>query len=342
MALLNQSTTVQNIVDQLTLNTNLQNYFNAGGVSTYEPGLTICTRTNQMLLAKSKAWKFNRVELSGPPNGTGNFFVTQYGVQDVLHAGASAFTIGGGVGIDLKTNAGVTSAGGVVTIQTLQQHPFKIGDTVYLSGLVDAVYNSVFTFSNIVPTSAWTNGYIITTVPDITHFTFAAGAGQAIPSGAPGIGNWGWGESAYLTDPFSASFPQPASKVEIVDRLAPSYYSTGEMPSVCMLIDNNNGVLKFRLSEPYGTVPLQINVVYQGRAPKLALPTDIVAWPDNLSFVFHEVALYFAYRFAKSVGAAETRAQFQMAQSAIMSALQGDDNEDSGEGLAPERGVMAF
>jgi hypothetical protein len=363
MPLLNQSTTVQNIIDQLGLHTNLQNFFvNNGIVVTFEPGMTICNKTNQMLLAKSKSWKFNRCELSGPPNNpAGNFFVTQYGLQDYLHAGACAFSIAapasvvsasatyGGVGIDLKAapvgggTAAITSAGGTVTVQTLQQHPFAIGSTVYLSGCVDAVYNSVFTFNGFTASSAWTNGYVVTAVPDLFHFQFAAGAGQTISSGAPGIINWGWGESAYLTDPSSQAFPQPISKMDLVDRLAPSYYSSGEpTPRICMLLDQNNGILKFRLGEPYGSMPIQINLVYQARATKLLLPTDIIQWPDNLSFCFHETALWLAYRFAKSVGAKETQIQMQTAQAAIMSCLQGDDNEDSGQTLVPDRGLMSF
>jgi hypothetical protein len=344
MALLNMSTTVQTIINSLTLHTNLQNFFNAGGISTYEPGMTICNKTNQMLLSKSKAWKFNRKELSGPPtNPQGNFIVTQAGIQDILFAGASAFTTTGGVGIDLKTNGGITSAAGVVTVQCLQQHPFAVGQTVYLSGCVDAAYNSVFTFNGATSTSAWTQGYVITTVPDGTHFTYVAGGGQSIPSGAPGIVDWGWGESAYLQDPFSASFPQPLSKMEIVDRLAPSYYSSGEAtPEICMLLDQNSGVLKFRLGEPYGNMPIQVNLVYQSRAAKLLLPTDIVQWPNNLMFAFDEVALWLAYRYAKSVGAKEVQVQYQVAQASVMACLQSDDNEATGEGMVPEKGIMAF
>jgi hypothetical protein len=289
--------------------------------------------------------------------------MTQYGVQDILHAGACAFTLlvapsgqpspnptwpSAGVGIDLAVTpvgggtAGITVAAGVVTVQTLQQHPFFVGQTVYLSGCTVAAYNSVFTFNINTPGSAWTNGFVITVVPDLFHFKFAAITGQTVSSGAPGISDWGWGESGYLTDPNSQAFPQPILKLEMVDRLAPSYFSNGGEPEVCMLIDQQNGVLKFRMSEPWGTQTFQINTVYQARAGKLALPTDVIQWPNNLRFAFDEVALWMAYRFAKSVSAKETMGQYQIALAAIQSVMSGDDNESSGEAIVPDRGVMAW
>ena len=200
------------------------------------------------MLARPFAWKFNREELSGGPAGNGNFFVTQFGIQDYLHAGACAFVLfqstntsgttstaqlGGGVGIDLAVNplnggtAGITvNVGtGVVTVQTLQQHPFVVGQTIFMNGNNIPAYNSVWTYQPQAQTSSSTNGWVITAVPDQFHFRrFQATAGQSVSSGASGIWNWGWGESAYLFDVNSNSFPQPDFKIEVVDRLTPSYY----------------------------------------------------------------------------------------------------------------------
>jgi hypothetical protein len=190
--------------------------------------------------------------------------------------------------------------------------------------------------------SLWTLGWVITAVPDNLHIQFTATTGQTVTSGAPGISDFGWIESGYYTDPNSNSFPQPVIKMDAVDRLSPTYYSTGGVPQVCMLLDMNTGVLKFRLSEPQGTYPYQINVVYQGRAPKLIVPTSIFAWPDNLSRVLHETALWQAYRFAKGITAAESQVQFKVAMQAIGEALAGDDNETTGQALVPERSLMSF
>jgi hypothetical protein len=344
--LLNQSTTVQQILDQCRLHTKLQNFFVMG----QEPGLTIANNTNQTLLAFGNAWKFNRVELDGMH---GNFFVTQFGVQDYRHAGACAFALvgssqqnSGGVGIDLAANpinggsAGITVSGGIVTVQTLDPHPFSVGQTVYMTGNTVAAYNSTWTFNSQAQSSAWTNGFVITAVPDNLHFQFAAGSGQTVSSGAPGITNWGWMESASLTDINSQAFPLPVKPIQAVHNLAPTFAPTGDKIAVAMMTDYQNGVLKFRLSEPMGSYCYQVNVVYQARAPKLTDPTSVFQWPDNLSFVLQEVALWQAFRFATGITATETQAQYQMAQAAITAARGSEDQEDSVQGLVPTRSLM--
>ena len=359
MPLLNQTTTVQKIVDQLKIHTNLQNFFNVGGIPN-EPGLTICNNALQILLSLSNAWKHNRQELSGPPAGSGNFFVTQYGVTDYLHAGACAFTLlnnitpslpSGGASIDLAASpvGGGTSAisvtAGVVTVQTLQPHPFQVGQTVYMVGNTLSAYNSIFTYQNgLNPTSAWTNGWVITAVPDNMHFKFAATAGQnnADATGAPGITNWGWMESAYVTDINNTSFPQPVFKILAVDRIAPAYYSNGDTLQVAMMIDFNNGVLKFRISEPFSLYCWQVNCVYQARPAKLVSPQSVFQWPDNWSFVLHEMCLWQAYRFAKGISAAETTAQKAAASEAIGMARAAEDVEDANEGLSPDKSLMSY
>jgi hypothetical protein len=348
--------TVQQIIDQCALHTKLQNFFNVGGI-TFEPGLTIANDTNQQLLARPFAWKFNREELSGGPAGNGNFFVTQFGVQDYLFAGACAFVLfqntntsgttttaqlGGGVGIDLSANpinggtAGITvNVGtGVVTVQTLQQHPFVVGQTVFMTGNDVAAYNSIWTFQPQAQTSSWTQGWVITAVPDNLHFQFQATAGQSVSSGAAGIFNWGWGESAYLFDINSNSFPQPTFKIEMVDRLTTSYLCN-DPAQIAMMQDLNNGVLKFRLDNCNGPYCWMMNVVYQARAAKLINPQSIFQWPDNLSFVLKEVALAQAFRFATGLSSDDTKTQILLAQQAIASALGSDDRESSTEGFAP-------
>jgi hypothetical protein len=439
----NQTTTVQYVMDQCKLHTKLQNFFGVGQI-TGEPGCGIANRINQMLLQKRMSWKFNRAELSSQ---AGNFFVTQQGVQDILHAGATCFVLlnnqsgggtlpTGGVGIDLAPvsysgtiyppiNGGTASlsiSGGIITIQTLQPHPFQAGNIgqslLYISGAQNPAFNSLFTYNQLTQTSAWTQGFSIVGIPDNLHIQIAATSGQigtitgitasggivtlnvansmsrgdvmnlagltlnpalntggvgnvpavtltaatattvsfasaatitngvetgtltASPSGAPGIFNLGWLESASIQDMNSTSFPQPVKPIDAVHRLSPEYTTTGDTLSVCALIDYNNGVIKFRLSEPMGTYSFQLNVIYQARAPKLTAPTSIFQWPDDLSYVLVEMALWQASRFAYGVGGEETVKLEQSAMAALMSALESEDKEANTEALTPQFSLM--
>lgn len=361
-----RTTTVQKIIDYCALHTSLQTYFNVGGV-TNEPALTICNNTLQMLLVRSMPWKFNRKELCGPERGGGSFLVTQYGVQDYRFCGAVAFVLAsgsanaGGCGIDLAANpinggtAGITVSGGIVTVQTLDPHPFQQGATVYMSGNTVAAYNSTFSFSATAHTSGWSNGWTILSVPDNLHFTFAATTGQTVSSGGGGFGTvdatgtllstalfpFGWMESASVQDISNAQFPPPIKPIGAVRELAPNYVPSGNQPQVCMLVDYDNGVLKFRLSDPPGSYPWQVNIVYQAKAPKLIGPNSIAPWPDDMAYVLFEVALFQAFRYAKGVLAAETQSQMQIANQMIMTAMMGEGSrEDSAFVVAPELALM--
>jgi hypothetical protein len=356
----NMTTTVQYVMDQCKLHTKLQNYFGVGQI-TGEPGCGIANRVNQMLLQRRMPWKFNRVEL-GPTDG--NFMVTQQGIQDMRFAGATAFVLlnnqggsgtlpCGGVGIDLANQpvnggaGGITIAGSVITVQTLDPHPFtsaNVGTTlVYLTGVANPNFNSNFSYTQLTQTSAWTNGFTLLSVIDKYHFTLqsnnAAQLGAA-PTGAPGIGNLGWLESASIQDINSTAFPQPVKPIQAVHRISPEYTTTGDELMFCALIDYNNGVIKFRLSEPMGTYCFQINAVYQARAPKLSTAKSIFRWPDDLSFVLVEMALWQASRFAYGLAAEETMKFQQSAQQALMSALEAEDKEDNVQGITPEWSLM--
>jgi hypothetical protein len=449
----NMTTSVQYVMDQCKLHTKLQNFFGVGQI-TGEPGCGIANRINQMLLQKRMAWKFNRVELS---SANGNFFVTQQGIQDFRHAGACCFVLqnnsgqnlgvggagagyaqapngsfpNGGVGIDLAPvtyngvayppiNGGAASvsiSGGLITIQTLDPHPFQASNigqaALYLSGVVNPAFNSTFVWNQLTQSSSWILGYTIVAIPDSNHIQVLATSGQfgtithisaangvctlsvantmsvgdvmnlagltlnpglntggtgavppatlsavtptsvsfleagavtngnetgtisASPSGAPGIWNLGWLESASVQDINSLSFPQPVRPIDAVHRLSPTYTTSGDDLSVCALIDYNNGVIKFRLSEPMGTYCLQINTVFQPRAPKLTGPGSIFQWPDDLSYVLIEMALWQASRFAYGVGGEETMKLEQSAMAALMSALESEDKEDNTQSLTP-------
>lgn len=449
---LTQTTTLQEVMDWCSTHTSLQNYFRVGGQQN-QPAVDIGNSVIQSLLAKacplmpkpaSMPWKFNRKVLDGT---NGNFLVSQYGQQDIRFAGASAFTLQnsnngassfGGVGVDMTYSparggvAGITVSGGICTVQTIDPHPCQAGQTVFISGAMDSVFNSVFTFSSLNRTSAWTGGFTVLTAPDQFHFTFTAPAntsatvtniaitgnvltvtaangfktGQVatftsvvtntflnaqqitilsasgtqftasfkhadvvsgadtgtvtICSGAPGFGTiapansdpnllgtviglpaWGWGESASLQDINSTAFPQPVTcNLEFVRELPPSYMQSNEKLSICMLQDEGNGVLRFRMSQPGGDYNFQLNCAYQQKAPKLTTPQSIFAWPDDQGYVLREVALHYAYRFAKGVSAAESQAQLQLARIAVLSAYAGEDSEASAYGPVPSMPLM--
>lgn len=429
-------------MDWCRLHTSLQNFFLLGQ---NQPGMQILNDLQQALLSKPMSWKFNRKVLDGT---NGGFLVTQYGVQDYRHAGAVAFVLQnnsngsvpfGGVGVDLAfsavnsgkpngTIAGITIAGGVATVQTLDPHPFSAGQVVNFAGLMDSagIFNSVFTFNALNRTSAWTGGFTILTVPDQFHFTFAAPAGTSatitniaiannvatvtaansfkagqivtfagvgtntflnsqqvtiltasgsqftaqflhadvaggadtgtvtVCSGAAGFGTfdpygnsiglpaWGWGESASMVDINSTAFPQPLTPdVEVVRELAPASSNiSGDKLRICMFLDEGNGVIRFRLSEPFSGYNFQINLVYQARAPKLVKPQDVLAWPDDMQYVLHEVGLTYAFRFAKGISATETQEQLKVANETIGGALAQEDRESNDQGLVPDLPLM--
>ncbi len=376
----NMTTTVAYICDQCRLHTKLQNYFNIGG-STNEPGLSICTRVNQKLLTRRMPWKFNVGLLVGPPQDwAGNFIVTQQGMQDIKFAGATLFSLlnstagaasipAGGVSIDLDQNirvqngvvrqtygpvslinnqaGGIVVTGSTVTVQTIDSHPFQAGNigqtTLYITGAVNPIFNSIFTFNQLIQTSQWTNGYQLTGIPDNFHLQLTALAGQTdgLISGAPGIFHFGWLQSAYLTDINSVSFPQPTKVVQAVHRIAPDYTVTGEpIPSICALVDYNNGVIKFRLSEPLSTYALQFNLVYQQRAPKFGTPQDVIQWPDDYVFAFQELALWEAMRFAYGISSEEAKDQGAMALMALQSVMEAEDREANTQSLTPDVTLM--
>lgn len=429
-------------MDWCSLHTSLQNFFLTRNGSN-EPAMTISNDMLRTLLARPMAWKFNRKFLDGT---NGSFLVTQFGVQDYRFAGASAFVLQsgagsnpfGGVGIDMIYSpvrgplaggqlAGIIVSGATATVQTIDPHPFQPGQTVFLSGLLDAggAFNAVFSFNALTRICGWSGGFTIVSVPDQFHFTFAAPAntsatvtniaitgnvltvtaansfkvGQvvaftgvgtntflnsqqatistasgsqftaafahadvasgvdtgtaAVCSGAPGFGTsdpqgnliglpaWAWGESASMVDINNTSFPQPVTPdVEFVRNLPPAWGCSGNKMAMCMFADENNGVLRFRLSEPMSSYQFQFNVVYQQKAPKLTTPQSVFAWPDDQAHVLHEVGLTYAYRFAKGISAAESQIQLKISQQSIASAMAGEERESVIEGLVPDRGLM--
>jgi len=207
---INQTTTLGQMADQLRIHTKLQNYFAVGGV-TGEPMAGIANRVMQMLLQRRMPWKFNTGTLSPIPYGDGEFMVNQQGWQDIKFAGASVFTLlplsntgisgnvpTGGVGVDMTQitignftygpmNGGTYSVSldpttGLITIQTLDPHPFQAANVnssnAFLSGIDNPAFNSVYSFNNLLNTAAWVNGYNITAILDQYHIQVQGIAGE--------------------------------------------------------------------------------------------------------------------------------------------------------------------
>lgn len=301
------------------------------GVAGYsdEPALSLCNQVIQELLAPGTAWKWNRKEMP--------FFVTSLNKQDYLHAGAVAWTTSGGVGIALKTANGITSTGfpGTVTVNTLEPHNFSVGATVYLAGCPDAVYNS--TFTQTPSSSAWSAGYVIASVPTATSFTFASISGQTLTSGASGITDFGWLESATMLEINSATSPQIIHNLLGVRTLQPS--STVSTSDRVSIVSNDGaGTLKIRLRFANGSTPFGVYLVYQAKAPlKINLNSKWDPIPDELSYVYDQFFLARAYRFINS-GRADI--EYQRAQVALNKAVSNEDNEESEEHVTPEHSLM--
>jgi hypothetical protein len=162
----------------------------------------------------------------------------------------------------------------------------------------------------------------------------------AAPSGAPGIFNLGWVESAALVDINNPSFPLPVNPIDAVHRLSPEYTSTGDTLSLACEIDYGNGVVKFRISQPVSTYPFAFNITYQARAPKFINGQSIFQWPDDLSYVLFEMCLWQGMRFAYGMTAAETQTQMQVAALALQTALASEDREDNAQALTPAFSLM--
>ena len=210
----------------------------------------------------------------------------------------------------------------------------------------------IMTFTGIGTNSALNGKTVTLLTATSTAVTFTTPVGVTIvngsdggqmyaaPSGAAGIWNLGWIESAALVDINNPSFPLPVNPIDAVHRIAPEYTSTGDTLSLSCEIDYGNGVVKFRTSEPVSTYPFAFCVVYQAKAPKFTSGQSVFQFPDDLSWVLFEMLLWQGHRVAYGITAAETNAQMQVAQAALMSALASEDRENNAMSLTPNFSLM--
>lgn len=225
----------------------------------------------------------------------------------------------------------ISATGGITTVQVT--NTMTPGDIVMFTGIGT---NTALNGQTVTLLTA-TGGAVTFTTPTGVTITNGSDSGTiyAAPSGAPGIWNFGWAQSAAIVDINNPSFPLPVTPIDAVHRLAPEYTSTGDQISLSMEKDFGNGVLKFRISQPVSTYPFAFNVVYQAKAPKFTSGQSVFSWPDDLSWVLFEMVLWQGMRFAYGITAAETQAQQQVAMGAVMSALASEDREDNTSAITP-------
>ena len=296
-----------------------------------QPALMIANNVIQEILSPKYNPKFNRNEMTT--------LVTQQFKQDYLFAGATAFVLQigtnaananwGGAGIDLASNNAITESGTTVTVNTLEAHPFSVGQTVYIIG-TNSAYDSPYTLSN----GTFSGGWTITAVPTTKSFQFTHTSSGLANSGAPGITNFGWLESASLLDVQNITAPQPIDGDVMTVRTLNPESVTGNPNRFAVIQDLGTGVLKVRCSPCPATYEIGINLVYQAKAPKLTALTNTWApIPDEHSNVYFQGFLADAYRF---VDKATYLQEFQRFQQAIVAMIGHQDAEENSGGLTPD------
>jgi hypothetical protein len=234
------------------------------------------------------------------------------------------------------TITNIAASGGVTTVTV--SNAMSPGDIMNFTGVTT---NSGLNAATVTLLTATANQVTFTTPTGVTITNGSdTGTIYAAPSGAPGIWNFGWLESASLVDINNPSFPLPVTPIDAVHRVSPEYTSTGDTISISCEIDYGNGVLKFRLSEPISTYPFSFCMTYQARAQKFVNAQSVFPWPDNYSWALFELLLWQGMRMAYGISTAETQAQMQVAQMALASVLAQEDQEDSIQGFVPNSTFM--
>lgn len=318
--------TVQQVIDFTRTQTGLMPLTGVGGF-TNEPAVSLANDVLSELLSPPFAWKFNRQTM--------NIFVTQQFKQDYPFAGATAWTSTGGASIALVATPGISESGNTVTVNTLYAHNFTAGQTVFMNGNTVAAYNS--TFSSTPSGSSWGAGWVITTVPTSTSFTFLHASSGLANSGAAGITNCSWLESSTMVNMNDTASAQYVWFLEAVRTLQPS--SQVAVPDrVNILSDDGNGVLTIRLRSLPGPQPLGVTNIFQARPGLITnLSSTWTPFPDEYAFVYRQMFLAHALRYANSP---RSEVEYQKAQVGVLKALGANDRETSEEFVVPAGGSL--
>lgn len=308
------------------------------GVGGYinEPFLSLANDAISDLLSSPNDWKFNRTTM--------NMLVTCPQKQDYIFAGAVAFSLGStaqGWAIGLASNNAITVTGGVVTVTTLENHRFSVGDTIYMNGVTmttgtSSKYNSTFTDTG--SQTSWSGGWVITAITSNT-FSFAATSGQNNNDvgGAAGITNFGWAQDATMVQMTDTSSPQYRQTV-FTYRELPSTNRVSNPVKVSVMSDNGDGTLNIRFFQTPGSTTWGVTIGYQKQAPiKQALSDNWSPFPDSYSALYRQALIYRMYRYLNSPRA---DAEYQKLQQEIAKAQGSDDSEQSSIYVTPEEPIM--
>lgn len=351
--------TLQSISDFCSTHADLLPLTGVGGY-TSEPFISIANDALGEIINDEHEWKWNSVELCDLVS-TFAPLVTSLNKQDYLFAGASAFVlqttsnsvVSSGAAIDLISNGGVTVAGGVVTVKTLEAHRFVVGNVVNLAGLVfttgtAANYNSAYTDNG--STTGWATGVTITAVT-AKSFSFAAGTGQnnADVGGAPGFGvsnggtvqlqGYGWLSGSTMFELNNNSCPPNWRQLKAV-RSLPKWQRVSDPDKVAVIQDIGTGVLKIRFNQIPGGVIWAVNLIYQ--AAKTTLTNMAGTWspvPDKFDALIRQAALYRCYRYLNPNSTATTT-EYKKLQASISQAKGTDQAEESNVYLQPTDGIV--
>lgn len=320
------SVTIQSVVDFSRTHGDLYPLVDVGGFSN-EPALSLANDTLQELCAQPNAWKFNRV--------ASNILVTQNARQEYQFAGASAFTNRYGASIGLASTPAITQSGFTVTVNTLQDHNFSAGETVFMTGNTTAAYNSTYTEG---PTSSgWSGGWTILTTPTARSFTFTHASSGLGNSGAAGITDFAWLESAEMYDTRATDPNTKRWQMEAVRTMKRSS-DAGSRPNKIAVLSESGGILVIRVTPVGNEVVWGITLNYQAKPPlKTSLQGNWAPFPDEFGFVYRQAFLARAYRYMN-----HRRADLEGARAAaqIAKAMARDDNEAENQYVTPEVSLM--
>ena len=320
--------TLQSTVDLCRTHVDLMPLASVGGFS-QEPALSLANDTLQELCAQPYDWKFNSKEYG--------LLTTHPARQEYLYAGAVAFVIGvGSASIGLADGAAITMNGNEVTVKCLQPHGFTAGQTVYMTGnkvVGDDIYNSTRVDS---ANGGWTGGWVLTDTSDPKVFKFNHVLSNQAPSGALGITDLAWLESAVMYDTAATDANPFYRELEVVK--SQKRTNSAGLPRKINMVSQSAGILTLRLSHIPSGVVWGITIRGQKKPP---LKTDLTqTWspfPDEFGFVYRQMFLARCYRFLNKPQAdKEDVKAFAM----IAKALGRDDVEESDQYVSPERSLM--
>jgi hypothetical protein len=336
---MSSTVTIQTVANLARIHVELAPVVDVGGF-TGEPTLSLANSVLQEVLSPTMEveggasvaldWKWNRAEMP--------MFPTAPNKQDYQIAGASAFSLGStqqGWSVDLTTNNGLTQSAGVVTVKTIENHGFAIGDVVYLYNLTLAngtasAYNATLTQNGT--SSTWTGGVTITGT-GAKSFTFAGVTAET--SGAAGITDYGWLAGGTMVGIATNSAIFPTRHLYAVRDQQP-YGVSGDPVKVNVIQDLGTGIIRIRFTPVPGNTIWGVNLVYQKKAPLItSLSGFWTPIPDELGYVYRQGFLAMSYRYVNSTRADREWAKFQ---AAIFKAVGADDREASDRHLVPEDG----